>query len=272
MRDGSTRDGGRPRYALRLAYDGAAYAGWQRQASGFAAQEELENALGALLGLPRVVTHGASRTDAGVHALGQCAHFDAPAGARIFSAHALTKALNAHLPPTLRVLEAREVAPDFHAQFSALRKTYSYRLHNAPVLPPLARDRCWHIINKLDLPAMNAAARDLLGTHDFAVFGVNSRTVRENTVRTISRAGFCRSGADVWFYITGDAFLYRMVRGIVGALVSIGRGKASPGFIRELLATGRRNPLQISAPAHGLCLIQVEYPGWRCGTRSLKWQ
>lgn len=261
----------RPRYALRLAYDGSAFAGWQRQASGYAAQHQLEDALGALYGLPRVVTHGASRTDAGVHALGQCAHFDPPAGSRYYSPQDLLKALNARLPATLRVMEVREVAPDFHSQHSALCKTYSYRLHNAAVLAPLLRDRCWHIIKPLDLEAMRIAAKALVGTHEFAVFGVNSRTVRENTVRTIKQVGFTKQDSDVWFHITGNAFLYRMVRGIVGALVSIGRGRAGADFIVRLLQTGRRDPRQISAPACGLCLMNVEYPGWLCGTRKLSW-
>ena len=258
------------RFALRLAYDGSKFAGWQRQKSGITAQLVLEEALERIYG-KRVVAHGASRTDAGVHALGQCAHFDTPTGSRSFSPKEIFNALNAHLPDSLRVFLVRKVGQSFHAQFSALSKTYCYRVFNGRVLPPLAVGRCWHIIKPLDIDAMRKGAEFFVGKKDFGVFGVNSKTVRENTVREIKFFEIRTMAGFVWLRVTGDGFLYRMVRGMVGALVSIGRGKAAPDWAGEILITQKRDPLQITAPPGGLCLMAVHYQGWTCGEKKITW-
>ena len=258
------------RFALTIAYDGSSFAGWQRQRSFLTAQQVVEEALSRLWGC-RVIVHGASRTDAGVHALGQCAHFDAPEGTREFDPNEILNALNAYLPTSLRILAVRRVSKDFHAQFSALEKMYSYRIYNSRILPPLEVNRCWHIIKPLDIAAMQKAAGYFIGKKDFGVLGVKSKTVRENTVRTIHVIKLMTKGKTIWVYIKGDGFLYKMVRGIVGALVSVGKGKVNPEWAQELLQNQKRDPRLVTAPAYGLCLMAVRYKGWVCGEKKCTW-
>jgi len=233
-------------------------------------QQVLEDALGKILG-HRVPTHGASRTDAGVHALGQCVHFDVPHSERLLCGQEILNALNANLCAATRVFEIRVVEKDFHAQFSAIGKTYCYRLCNLKILPPLSLGRCWHVIKPLDIDAMRRAAHYLIGQKNFGVFAVNSKTTRANTIRRIDACEIIPSSGSVWVRVSGDGFLYKMVRGIVGALVSVGRGKAPPDWIVEILDTQRRDPLQITAPACGLCLMAVHYKRWYCGEKKLTW-
>jgi tRNA pseudouridine38-40 synthase len=165
-REGLTAAGGRRRVLLTVSYEGTAYAGWQRQINGVAVQQRLEEALRTLTG-ERIAVTGASRTDAGVHALGQRAHFDT--GCTI-PADRFPYALNTHLPPDIRVLEGREVDAGFHARFDAKGKTYLYRIHNAPHADALLRNLTAHVPVPLDLPAMRAALAAIPGTHDFAAF------------------------------------------------------------------------------------------------------
>ncbi len=214
----------------------------------------MASVLGASAGV-----HGASRTDSGVHALGQVAHFAQPEGSRGFSATELRGALNAHLPPAVRVMRARRVAGSFHARFSARWKRYRYRILNAAVMPPHELGRAWQVPLPLDLRAMRAGGKGLEGWHDFAPYSVNSKTMREDTVRRVRRISVSARGPVIEVTVDGDGFLYRMVRGIVGAMVHVGLGRREPGWMAERLRAGRREPGVVTAPAEGLYLVRVVY-------------
>ena len=173
------------RLQLTLAYDGRPFRGWQSQAGKDSVQDALEAAFARLNGGARVPVHGAGRTDAGVHALAQSAHADVPGGR--FTPPQWLAALNAHLPPEIRVTRCRWVRPDFHARFAARGKRYVYRIWNGPVLPPLEIGRAWHVCQPLDLARLRAAAALLTGTHDFGGFAANRGVPCPDTVRTIRR-------------------------------------------------------------------------------------
>jgi tRNA pseudouridine38-40 synthase len=257
---------------LTLAYDGTAYVGWQRQADGTSIQALVEDALSRIDGRPVVIT-GAGRTDAGVHAIGQVAR------AEVHAAHdapTFLRALNGILPADVRVVRVEEAAPAFHPRYGATSKTYQYWLWNAPVLPPAVRHWCWHVARDLDVDAMNAAARLFEGRHDFACFQSTGSDVK-TTVRTVVHAEVRRerrtNGADsvanrlgasaaafVVFEIEADGFLRHMVRAMMGTLVEIGAGRRAAGTISSLLATGARAEAGPTAPAHGLVLVNVQYP------------
>ncbi len=248
---------------LTISYDGTRFVGWQRQAAGVSVQGLLEDALGRFEGAP-VAVHGAGRTDAGVHALGQVA------SARMTSAHPLdsvARGLNACLPPDVRVIDIQEVAADFHARFSARSKTYRYRLQTSVVASPFERAYMWHVPVALDVAAMRVAARALVGTHDFAAFqSTGSETT--GTVRTITESVIGEAVAEGWrdstapflvYEVSGDGFLRHMVRAIVGTLVEIGRGQRTEASIAALLEGGSRSQAGITAPPQGLFLVRVVY-------------
>jgi tRNA pseudouridine38-40 synthase len=239
---------------LTIAYDGTRLVGWQRQAEGDSVQGLLEDALARFEGA-RVVVHGAGRTDAGVHALGQVA------SAIVSFAHDLTtlqRALNVHLPPDVRVVSVVEADPEFHARFSARGKTYQYRIRNTPVADPFERAYEWHLPEPLDLAAMEHAASTLVGTHDFVAFqSVGSET--GGTTRTITRSAWRDSGTLLTYEISGDGFLRHMVRAIVGTLVEVGRGWREPENVAALLEPGTRAEAGATAPPHGLFLLCVDY-------------
>ena len=254
------------RLRLLVAYDGRPFRGWQSQAGGEAVQDFLETAVGKLGGVAdRVVVHGAGRTDAGVHALGQVAHADVPAAtfARFDEGGKWPAALNAHLPPAVRVLRAgRAPTPDWHARFSAVGKVYRYRIWNAPALHPLEIGRAWHLPGALDVPRLAAAARVFVGRHDFAGFAASRGRPESDTVRTVHRATVTRRGSDgalVTLEFAGDGFLYRMVRLLTGTLARVGQGRMEEATLRDLLArpAGRRS--SFAAPAGGLYLVRVSY-------------
>src|SRR3954469_21545832 len=204
-------------FKLTLTYDGTNYVGWQRQASGKSVQGLIEDALAELEDRP-VTVHGAGRTDAGVHALGQVASFTLE---RQVDAGILVRAVNARLPPDVRVLSATGVPDAFHARFSAIPKCYRYRFSDAAVLTPFERAYVWHVSGVLDVGAMDEAARVLEGRHDFAVFASAGGSTR-STERTMISARVSRgTDALVIFEITGDGFLRHMVRAIAGTLVDI---------------------------------------------------
>lgn len=246
------------RLKLVLAYDGAAFAGWQSQKNGRAVQDFLERALAEIVG-QKVRVHGAGRTDAGVHALGQVAHVDLPG--RSLPAERWPAALNAALPPTLRVLRAAYVSAQFHARYSARAKTYRYHIWNGAILPPLEVGRAWHVPRLLDLETMRREARSFVGRHDFASFAANRGRPESDTRRTIRQATITRRGPRITIEVTGDGFLYRMVRLMAGALVRAGTGQAAPGEIaRRLRAPDETLPgARYVAPAGGLSLVRVRY-------------
>ena len=246
------------RLKLIVAYEGTAYAGWQSQAGGNTIQDHLEAAFQNLTG-EKVRVHGAGRTDAGVHALGQCAHADVPA--RDWPGERWVHALNASLPATIRVERARYVPLSFHARFSATGKTYRYRIWNARVLSPMEIGRSWHVPLPLDLAALAETAAALHGTHDFAAFAANRGKPEASTVRTITGVRVRRAGASITIDFSGDGFLYKMVRLLVGALVRCGQGKMPPTRVRELLKSPASSIAaeRSVAPAEGLILMRVRY-------------
>ena len=267
-----------PRFKLTLAYDGTDFVGWQRQASGVSIQGLLEDALRELEE-GDVTAIGAGRTDAGVHALGQVAAFTLT---RTFAPEVVVRALNVRLPPAVRVIEAACVADDFHPQFAAVSKTYRYRIWNAAVLEPFERHYAWHVYGDLDVAAMDAAARMLEGTHDFAAFQTRGSDVK-STVRTVLSSLVLRQAQDershenslvssnslvlslskderlITYEVTGAGFLRHMVRAIVGTLVEIGRGRRPPEWMREVVASRNRGDAGVTAPAAGLFLVRVDY-------------
>ena len=243
---------------LIIAYDGTRYAGWQFQKTGVGVQEKVEEALRRLFpGIERL--HAASRTDTGVHALGMAAHVEIPLRELRLSDAKLPLALNAYLPEDIRVVEARRCGAEFHARFDATGKQYRYFVWNHRSMNPLLRLQAWHVPQALDAAAMRAAARLLLGKHDFKSFAANRNYEMESTVRTLNRCDIKRSGPLLTFVIEGDGFLYRMCRGIVGTLVQLGRGKYSRDDLKRILAARDRRAGGVTAPAHGLVLWKVFY-------------
>ena len=240
---------------LTIAYDGTRFVGWQRQAEGESIQGLLEDALARFEGAP-VTVHGAGRTDAGVHALGQVA------SVQLTAAHdtaTLVRALNAQLPADIRVLTVEEAAPGFHARFSATTKTYRYQIRNAPVADPFTRFFEWHLPEALDLGAMRAALAAFEGEHDFAAFQ-SAGTVLPGTVRTLVRAGVEeRGGGLLHLEVTGTGFLRHMVRAITGTVVEVGRGWRPADSMAALLRSRARGEAGPTAPPHGLFLVAVDY-------------
>jgi tRNA pseudouridine38-40 synthase len=244
------------RLKLIVAYDGAPFDGWQSQQHHNTIQDELERAFKEIGG-EHARVHGSGRTDAGVHALAQCAHIDVPD--RRLSVERWRNALNAVLPPAIRVLRCRYVSPDFHARFSAKQKTYRYRMWAGPVLPPLELNRAWHIQTSLDVDLLKAAGRKFVGKHDFGAFAANRGKKEENTVRTISSLEIRRRGPDLAIEVTGDGFLYKMVRLMVGSMIRVALGKVELQEITSKLNSGESANARYVAPGYGLYLVKVWY-------------
>ena len=245
------------RLKLVVAYDGGPFAGWQSQAHGNTIQDHLERAIRKVSGEDARV-HGSGRTDTGVHALEQCAHFDLnQCGLNPLE---LQKALNAILPGTIRVLRCSVASPKFHARFDVKSKTYRYRIWNAPVLPPFELGRVWHLTKPLNVTLMKSALAKFAGRHDFAAFSANPGNKREDTIRTVMSARLTKKAACITIEIEGDGFLYKMVRMIVGAVFLHNEGKLTLEEISKALAHGpgkAQRPLV--APAAGLFLRRVRY-------------
>jgi len=248
------------RLKIAVAYDGTHFAGWQSQAGGNTIQDFLERAVAGVIREP-VRVYGAGRTDAGVHALAQSAHFELPA--RTLTPVQWLAALNTELPATIRVLRCSYVGPGFHARFSAKGKVYRYRIRTERVLPPLEYGRAWHVPSPLDVDAMSRAAAAFQGRHDFASFAANRGKAPQSTVRTIDKVRLRRGGHGITVEISGDGFLYKMVRLMVGALVRIGRGQDGEKEVRERLVTPvvhrAYTAARFVAPACGLFLVRVRY-------------
>jgi tRNA pseudouridine38-40 synthase len=244
------------RLKLIVAYDGGPFAGWQSQANGNGIQDHLERAF-KRIGGAAIRVHGAGRTDAGVHALAQCAHVDVVE--KSLSAARWTGALNALLPPTIRVLRCRYVSKRFHARHSAKGKVYRYRIWSAPVLPPFEYGRVWQVTAPLDFEVLKGAANHFVGTHDFAGFAANRGKPENSTVRTIYSVQVRRHGPCLTIEFDGDGFLYKMVRLIVGSLVRCALGKSSVEEVTDRLASGRIGQARFAARAEGLFLVRVRY-------------
>ncbi len=246
------------KFKLTIAYDGAAYQGWQVQKIGTGVQEKIEGALAKLFpSKPRL--HSSSRTDTGVHALGMVAHFELPRAEFKMPVRRLALAINAGLPEDIRVLAAARAPKGFHARFDAAGKQYRYFVWNHPAMNPLIRFTAWQVPRGLDFDTMRAAARMFVGKHDFRSFTANRGDELEDAVRRLTRCEIKRNGPLVTFIIEGDGFLYKMCRGIVGTLVQIGYGRFPASEVRTMLAHRDRRVAGMNAPAHGLVLWKVFY-------------
>lgn len=243
------------RIRIIVEYDGTAYSGWQRQLNANSVQQTLEEALRKLTGESELTIVGASRTDAGVHALGQCAHFDT--NSRI-PAEKFSFALPAFLPDDIRVRDSMRAPDDFHARFWAVGKEYVYSIHNARHASALYRNLRAHVALPMDIALMRAEAMHMLGTHDFAPFAASGSEIKD-TVRTIRSCDVRKDGECVSIRVTGNGFLYNMVRILAGTLIGVGTGKLAPGAIPRALKSQSRLDLGVTAPAHGLTLVRVEY-------------
>jgi len=250
-------------FKIIVSYDGTDFAGFQRQLNARSVQQLLEEMLATIEGREVIVT-GAGRTDSGVHALAQVASFRLSNG---IPARDLCDALNAKLnlaaAADLRVLGVEEVPDDFNARFAATGKEYRYRLVNAPVISPFERRFAWHVPRPLNFDAMQAAARSVMGEHDFAAFQASGSSVRK-TVRRIALSEWSETalpdgGRLLVYDIRGNGFLKYMVRSIVGTLVEVGCGRRGRGSIEELLVSGDRAQVGQTAPPHGLYLVRVDY-------------
>jgi tRNA pseudouridine38-40 synthase len=243
------------RIAALVEYDGTDYAGWQAQAHARSLQEDVEAAIGFVAGAAAAVTC-AGRTDAGVHALGQVIHFDT-AAAR--SPRAWVLGANTRLPPAIALKWAAEVAPDFHARHTAVRRVYRYQIVNSSARSALRRLRSAWIHRPLDLSAMSAAAQVLIGEHDFSAF----RSVEcqsKSAVRRIEEIKVERREDCVGIEIAANAFLHHMVRNIVGTLLEVQEEPDAPAAMRRVLESRDRRRAGMTAPACGLYLWRVEYP------------
>jgi tRNA pseudouridine38-40 synthase len=243
------------RIALGIEYDGSGYVGWQRQKSGLGVQECIEEAVALVANEPTEVLC-AGRTDAGVHAIGQVAHFDTQAER---TERGWVLGINSNLPDDINVCYARVVDDDFHARFSALSRTYHYLILNRLVRSSLYRNRAWWIHESLDVVRMQEAAPCLLGEHDFSAFraaGCHAATA----VRTIFQLDIERTSEWLRISVNANAFLQHMVRNITGTLVEIGRGEQTPEWMQTVLAGRDRKAAGVAAPPHGLTFVGVEYP------------
>ena len=242
------------RLRLVIAYDGRAYSGWQSQRSANTIQDILEQAFQKVAGR-HIAVHGAGRTDAGVHALGQCAHADVFA---TMNPVQWQRALNANLPPTIRVMKSSRAAPGFHARFSAKGKVYRYLIRNGPILPPHEFGRVWHVPQALQSDILRQALTQLLGQHDFRAFSAQRSKVPGETIRTIQKVSLAHRGELLTLTFQGDGFLYKMVRMLTAAIVRVAQRRDTLESLQLRLRTGAPKSNHV-APADGLTLMRVLY-------------
>jgi tRNA pseudouridine38-40 synthase len=260
---------------LTLSYDGAEFAGWQVQPGRTTVQGALASAIGRLSG-ENVLPQGSGRTDAGVHALAQVASF---ATASMIPTENWMKALNDNLPASIRVLEVTEAAPEFHARKSARAKTYRYRIYRGAICPPFLARYVWHYPYPLEESAMVAAARVVVGEHDFTSFAavdaerrermaagekvhttsIRTTNISPTNVRTIFASSWTREGEELIYTVRGNGFLHHMVRNLVGTFLLVGKGTVSLEDLRGILEARERTAAGATAPASGLYLVEVEY-------------
>jgi tRNA pseudouridine38-40 synthase len=250
------------RLKLTIAYDGRPFGGWQIQPNALTIQELIESALAEVAKEP-LRLHGSGRTDAGVHAAGQVAHFDPP-GTLTMNPVNWVAALNTKLPATIRILHCEEVSDDFHARFAACSKTYTYDLALTPILPPLLAGLAWHLPRQLDPETLDEALSLLRGSHDFRAFAANRGNETEDTNyrRTITEASFLPTEHGYRLTFTGDGFLYKMVRLLTGAAVHAAQGRLRLDDLADLLDQPVSLPhgkSPLCAPPDGLSLLEVHY-------------
>ncbi len=245
-----------PRYRLTVEYDGGPFAGWQRQDNGPSIQAALETAIFKLSG-ERVTVTGSGRTDAGVHALAQVAHFDLD---KEFVPEKIRDALNHYLrPEPVAVLDARLAAPDFHARFDAIGRRYLYRILCRKAPPALERGRAWHVTHGLDAEAMHEAAQALTGQHDFTTFRA-SECQAKSPVKTLDRLEVSRRAEEIHIEASARSFLHHQVRSMAGSLKLVGEGRWRPGDLAQALKACDRARCGPVAPPEGLYLVRVDYP------------
>ncbi len=240
---------------LTIQYNGTNYHGWQIQKNAVTVQETLEHALGKLFKSNPPCVVGCGRTDTGVHARNYTCNFFCDTSIPLSK---LPHALNTKLPADIICLDAKEAAPDFDSRKSALKKTYSYYIKNAPFPDAFSKDFTWHFKYNLDIDKMRRAAEAFLGTHDFIGFAAAGFTVK-TTVRTIYSLDIEKNGDIIGIHITGNGFLYNMVRIIAGTLAFVGTGKISAEDIPDIIASKERKRAGITAPPTGLFLTEVFY-------------
>lgn len=244
-----------PRLAIGIEYDGTSFCGWQRQEHAGSIQAAVEAAVSAVADEP-VAVNAAGRTDAGVHATAQVAHFDTQA---VRNLRSWLLGINSNLPRAVTLTWVREVPAGFDARYSATARTYRYLILNRTARPALRRDRVWWVASGLTLAPMQAAAAELLGEHDFSAFRAAQCQARSPR-RDLQRLAVDRRGDFIVVECRANAFLHHMVRNIVGSLVRVGRGEADPSWLGEVLRGRDRRSAGMTAPACGLYLTAVHYP------------
>lgn len=242
------------RIKLTIAYDGTNYCGWQVQPNGITVEEVVNKALKKLTG-EDIQEIGASRTDSGVHALGNVAVFDTHT---TIPPERISYALNQRLPEDIVIVKSEEVAEDFHPRYCDCSKTYEYHILNTRIPIPTKRLTNYFVSYDLDVEKMRKAAGYLIGEHDFVSF-CNVRTDVEDTVRTVTELEILKDGEEITIRISGNGFLYNMVRIIVGTLIRVGRGFYEPEKVKEILEAKDRKAAGVTAPPHGLILAEIRY-------------
>lgn len=242
------------RVKLTIAYDGTNYCGWQIQPNGITIEEVVNKALRKLTG-ENITVIGASRTDSGVHAMGNVAVFDTET---TIPSDRIAMAINRILPEDIVVVKSEEVALDFHPRYCDCEKTYEYHIVNTRTLIPTKRLTNYFVSYELDIDKMREGAAYLLGEHDFASF-CNIKTDVENTVRTVKELEILKNNEEITIRISGNGFLYNMVRIIVGTLIRVGRGFYQPEQVKEILEAKNRKAAGVTAPPHGLMLMEIRY-------------
>ncbi len=243
------------RWKITLEYDGAGFVGWQRQENGLSVQQVIEEAVAAFAG-EKATVFGAGRTDSGVHAIAQIAHFDL---AKATDAPTVRDALNYHCKPrAVSVLDAEAVGQDFHARFSATSRHYLYRILDRRAPPALERGRVWHVPARLDAAAMHEAAQVLVGKHDFSSFRA-AGCQAESAIKTLDAITVSRAADEVHIAADARSFLHHQVRILAGTLKPVGEGKGGARDIRRVLDARDRAAAGPTAPALGLCLMKVGY-------------
>ncbi len=238
---------------LIIEYDGTNYDGWQKQKSGKTIHQTLNKAIVKVVN-EEIKLHGAGRTDAGTHAIGQVANFKTQSNIPFFN---LAQAINYYLPKDIVVKSAKKVPKKFHSRYSAKSKVYRYTILNNKTRSAIGRNYCHYYATDLDIEKMQKASKALIGKHDFSAFKSKSEVV--SSVRTIKKMEIKKKGEYLFFTIEADGFLYKMVRAIVGTLLEVGRGKMTIGKFRETVKSGIRSKAGNTVPANGLCLLRVKY-------------